>query len=204
MNTLNLNSTYSISKTFIKFKGVLNYIFNTDSSDYIDLNKKSLLASKKLNKFETIWDYESNFIESPNLRRGGFSGVSYVTLHSYGIEKNAGYGLFLKRQMNHTRRTCKHPIDGESTYEREFEMLKYCKSQNILVPRPVFFAKRKISNNQFAVLITEELKGFESLDKFNQRVLQNPEFKDERKKLILALARTILNLHNAKIVHRSL
>lgn len=153
----------------------------------------ALLTQHKLASFEQMWGYAGDWFEPPNRERGGWSGVNFIELTDESGKKHAFY---LKRQQGHMRRTWRHPIAGEPTFVREFEIMQHLKQHDVEAPNIVYFA----SKNTQAILLTEALDGFVSLDKLqDKRQANTPE-----RKLIGQLAAAVRRLHQAHVQHRSL
>lgn len=149
----------------------------------------ALLAQHKLASFEQLWDYAGDWFEPPNKERGGWSGVNYIELADEAGKK---HGFYLKRQQSHMRRTWRHPIAGEPTFVREFEIIQHLQQHNVSTPKIVYFA----SKNAQAILLLEALEGFVSLDKMNSNIAKH--------ELIGHLANAVRKLHQARVQHRSL
>ncbi len=163
---------------------------STLSSQY-----RQLLTLHQLASFEQLWDYQGDWFEPPNRERGGWSGVNYIELTD-----NAGakHGFYLKRQQGHLRRTWRHPIAGEPTFVREFEILQHLSKRQVATPTLVFFG----SQRDKAILLTEALTGFIAADAWlknhaNMRVHQ-------QRLLMCALANAVRKLHQSGVWHRSL
>lgn len=136
---------------------------------------------------DIIWGYEADWYEPPNHKRGGWSGVNYVS--------QAGQGYYLKRQENYQRRSLRHPFVGEPTYVREYEMLQYLRGKGVQTPELVLFAK----NARQSIMITAELKGFIAAD---QWFLQHAT--EDKAPVLKALAAAVRGLHRAGVEHRAL
>lgn len=68
---------------------------------------RDLFNSNDLSTFEALWQQEKNFVEPPNYRRKGWSGVTKLELGSQTY--------FLKRQEGQLRRSFMHPV-AKPTY----------------------------------------------------------------------------------------
>jgi len=169
---------------------------------FISPKWRQLLEFNRLLSFADIWKYRADWFEEPNNRRGGWSGVCQLELSD-----QAGNQLrvFLKRQENHVRRTWRHPLRGEPTFLREFEMLRYLQSCNVAMPAPVFFDSEMVEGKSRAILITEELVGYRPLDTVTEELFaqQRPAIATQRA-IVRATASTVRKLHDARIHHRSL
>lgn len=155
----------------------------------------ALLTQHKLADFEQLWDYQGDWFEPPNRERGGWSGVNFIEL---AHESGKKLGVYLKRQQNFMRRTWFHPVAGEPTFVREFNILQHLAQHQVNVPKLVYFASQQ---NQ-AILITEALVGYVSWDVW---LSTNPIISSARtKKIISALAVAIKSMHYSGVQHRSL
>lgn len=152
----------------------------------------ALLTQHQLASFEQLWAYKGDWFEPPNRERGGWSGVNFIELTNEAGKKQ---GFYLKRQQGHMRRTWRHPIVGEPTFVREFEIIEHLTQHNVKTPKIVYFGSQQTQ----AVLLTEALEGFVSLDKMQT------DFQFSQKiELIRQLAGAVRNMHLAGVQHRSL
>ena len=154
------------------------------SSQYL-----ALLTQHQMASFEQLWDFAGDWFEPPNRERGGWSGVNFIELAD---ETGKKHGFYLKRQQGHTRHTWRHPIAGEPTFVREFEIIQHLQKHSVNTPNIVYFA----SKNAQAILLVEALEDFVSLDKMQAST--------PKRKLISQLASTVRNMHQAQVQHRSL
>jgi tRNA A-37 threonylcarbamoyl transferase component Bud32 len=154
----------------------------------------ALLTQHQLASFEQIWGYQGDWFEPPNRERGGWSGVNFIELVSNSNEK---LGFYLKRQQGHMRRTWRHPIAGEPTFVREFEVMQHLKLHNVKTPNIVFFASKQTQ----AILFTESLENFVSLDRMQVGTSLNIV---QKRKLMGRLANAVRLMHQAHVQHRSL
>ncbi len=154
-----------------------------------------LLQQHQLASFEQLWNYQGDWFEPPNRERGGWSGVNYIELTD-----NAGnkHGFYLKRQQAHMRRTWRHPMAGEPTFVREFEILKHLSKHDVATPKWVFFG----SQQDKAILLTQALTGFLAADEWlNKRADISVSLQNS---LMRALADAVRKMHLAGVQHRSL
>lgn len=154
----------------------------------------ALLTQHNLASFEQIWAYEGDWFELPNRERGGWSGVNFIELTDKIGNKQSFY---LKRQQGHMRRAWRHPIVGEPTFVREFEMIEHLQRHNVKTPNLVFFASKQTQ----AILLTEGLKDFVSLDKLQ---VSTSMCIAQKRLLMSQLANTVRLMHQAHVQHRSL
>jgi serine/threonine protein kinase len=154
-----------------------------------------LLAQHQLASFEQLWNYQGDWFEPPNRERGGWSGVNYIELTD---DVGAKHGFYLKRQQGHLRRSWRHPIAGEPTFLREFEILQHLKTHQVATPECVFFGRKQDK----AILLTKALTGFFAADVWLSKA--SPINIHKKRALTSALADAVHDLHQAKVQHRSL
>lgn len=110
--------------------------------------------------FDYWWSRQGDWVEEPNERRDGTSGVQLL--------KGAGpesINLYSKKQVNHCYRTLRFPL-GRPTVFREQQAIQAFVALGIRVPELVFCAAQKNNGQWRAVLVTEELQGFVSLNEW--------------------------------------
>ncbi|MCY1295727.1 hypothetical protein D3C76_739120 [compost metagenome] len=95
------------------------------------------------------------WVEEPNRRRGGESGVQRVLADD-------GRLLYRKQQVGHICRDWRHPF-GYPTAIREYHSLQAIGELGIRVPRVVYAGCRKLDGEWQALLVTEALDGYSSL-----------------------------------------
>jgi hypothetical protein len=107
--------------------------------------------------FRYFWEQRGEWVEAPNMRRGGESGVQRVVASD-------GRLLYSKRQTGHIYRSWLHPF-GRPTVLRERDALEGLRQLNVAVPEVVFCgAERDEHNDWRALLVTAALDGFEEVD----------------------------------------
>ncbi len=154
-----------------------------------------LLQQHQLASFEQLWNYQGDWFEPPNRERGGWSGVNYIELTDNAGDK---HGFYLKRQQAHMRRTWRHPMAGEPTFVREFEILKHLNKHAVATPKWVFFG----SEQDKAILLTQALTGFLAADEWlNKHADVSVRMQNS---LMHALADAVRKMHQAGVQHRSL
>lgn len=105
--------------------------------------------------FAYWWSVPGDWVEPPNERRNGWSGMLRVA--------HEGRVVYVKRQRNHLCRTWRHPF-GWPTASREWSYLQKLSELDVPAPKPVFHGSRPTEQGIEAVLVTEELTGFTDLD----------------------------------------
>lgn len=124
-----------------------------------DLEGADLLALDTLAKRPFDW------FEAPNIRRGGWSGVTRIVLNPEA-PKEAQKAVFLKIQQNHhyiAPNTC---FLKRLTFEREFAAMRALKPHCEAIPDVLMFAKWKENGNELAMLVTESLDDWLPLDRW--------------------------------------
>ncbi|WP_236235232.1 lipopolysaccharide kinase InaA family protein [Pseudomonas faucium] len=108
-------------------------------------------------RFDYYWRQQGEWVEEPNQRRGGESGVQR-------LDDGNGKLLYAKRQVGHIYRSLLHPF-GRPTVLRELDALTSCEQLGVRVPRIVFCGAERDADKQWrALLVSEALDGFVELD----------------------------------------
>ncbi len=160
---------------------------------------REILGSNGLGDFASLWQLDAGWVEPPNLRRGGMSGVMR---HAVNLPDGQAAVLFIKRQENHVYRTFTHPWRGAPTLRREFRALSRCQRHAVPAVAPVYYAESRARGSQRAILITRALDGYRPLD----ALLQDWKALDtaQREAIIAAVARAARALHAARLQHNCL
>jgi|SRR5690606_13032602 len=107
-------------------------------------------------QFEHWWQLQGEWVEEPNRRRGGESGVQRLQL-----DRRL---LYVKRQVGHLCRSPAHPL-GRPTVLRERDALDGLSRLGIRVPRLVYCGGHyKAGEGWRGLLVTEALDGFSDID----------------------------------------
>lgn len=136
--------------------------------------------------FEDWWSFPGAWVEAPNQRRSGWSGVVRV--------EAAGRSFYVKRQYRHLCRDLRHPF-GWPTASREWRNLRRLRALGIAAPRPVFHAVRRGEDGTEAVLVTEALDGFSPLAELGAMPAAG------REAIARALGDCLGRLHRARLQH---
>src|SRR5436190_19447904 len=129
--------------------------------DFLATGWKEVFAFNGLRDFHSFWKLEADWFETPNERRGGWSGVARCELK---LPEGGTRRIFLKRQENHVAKSWRHPIRGIATLVREFTNLQHCERHRVPTAHVIYFAQRDVEGRLQAILATEELIGFRSLE----------------------------------------
>ncbi|MCW3147146.1 InaA protein [Stutzerimonas stutzeri] len=108
--------------------------------------------------FQRWWDTQGEWVEEPNQRRAGESGVQRVRLRDASQPL-----LYSKRQIGHLYRSLAHPF-GRPTVLRELQALQAFARLGVRVPELVYCGTRQQAGQWQALLVTAELDGFVSLE----------------------------------------
>ena len=167
--------------------------------DFVNERWRPILAHNGLSDFDALWRLEAGWFEEPNRRRGGWSGVSRCELALPGGGSRA---VFLKRQENPGTFSFRRPIAGVPTFLREYRRIIHYRACGIPTLEPVYFAMRTVGRDQRAILMTEELSGFTSLEDRVQRWLKDgAPPKAARRRILAAVADLLRDIHAHSIQH---
>lgn len=167
--------------------------------DYINERWRPILAHNGLSGFDALWALKAEWFEEPNHRRGGWSGVSRCELK---LPEGGTCAIFLKRQENHKARVWSHPVFGAPTFLREFQHIMRYRANGVATLEPVYFGMRKVGKDDRAILITEELTGFVSMEDRVQRWLkEGAPPRAVRLKILKAVAGLLRGMHAHGIQH---
>lgn len=167
--------------------------------DFVNERWRPILAHNGLADFNALWDLKANWFEEPNHRRGGWSGVARCELK---LPEGGTRAVFLKRQQNHGTFSWRHPLRGMPTFQREFSKIMHYKACGIPSVEPVYFAMRTIGKDQRAILVTEELTDFFSLQARTQQWLESgAPARPVRLRYLGAIAGLLAQMHAKGIQH---
>jgi tRNA A-37 threonylcarbamoyl transferase component Bud32 len=144
------------------------------------------------NRFDFFWQLDAPWFEPPNYCRGGWSGVSQISLRL----DNEPIPVFIKRQDRHQTRYWKRGFQRIPTFEREYLGITQLQALGIPTLDPIFFARHK----EKAILITKALTNYQSLDKLE---LQELSFL-QKNALISVVAEILAKLHSHHLQHNCL
>ena len=140
-------------------------------------------------RFDFFWRQQGEWVEEPNRRRNGWSGMIKLTMG----EKT----YYVKKQCNHLNRSLQHPT-GWPTVSREHQNIIRLNQLGIGTPRPVFHGVRRTSSGLEAILVTEELVGFRSLDHLHDLT------SEQKAALAREVGRILGIMHRAHLQHSCL
>lgn len=167
--------------------------------DFVNERWRPILAHNGLTDFNALWDLEAEWFEEPNHRRGGWSGVARCELD---LPEGGKRAIFLKRQQNHGTFSWRHPLRGMPTFQREFKHIMHYRECGVPTLEPVYFAMRTIGKDQRAILVTEELAGFLSMEERAQGWLEGGvPARPIRLRFLRAVAGLLAQMHAKGIQH---
>lgn len=111
----------------------------------------ALLRRYGLNTFGALWRLPEQWVEPPNVRRGGWSGVTRLTLD--------GVTVYVKRQKGQLRRFSHRPWRSRPTYYHEFLALNRLSRVGVPVVEWLLYAEQ----DDAAILVTRAPSGFVDL-----------------------------------------
>lgn len=147
--------------------------------------------------FDHYWQSQGEWVEEPNRRRGGESGVQRVLLPGNGM-------IYVKRQVGHIYRSPLHPF-GRPTVLRERDALRGLTKLQVRVPRLLFCGARR--DQQFgwkALLVTESLDGFEEITQWYEQGGRERYGEAVHDQLLKDLAVNLAKMHKGRWQHSCL
>ncbi|AJO80312.1 lipopolysaccharide kinase InaA family protein [Pseudomonas sp. MRSN 12121] len=147
-----------------------------------------------VDRFDYFWSRQGEWVEEPNKRRGGESGVQRIT----GAD---GRTLYAKRQVGHIYRSWLHPF-GRPTVLREQDALKGLSQLNVNVPQLVFCGAQRDSQGQWrALLVTEALEGFVEIEQWYAAGERERHGEALHERVLKELAATLARMHKGRWQH---
>ena len=151
-----------------------------------------MVLSTKRAEFDQWWATEGDWVEEPNYRRNGMSGVQCV--------ERDGKKLYVKRMTQHLFRSVRYPF-GRPTIVREIAVIKDLEKAGVIVPKIVYGEALKIDGEWRALLVTEDMKGFICIGDWYQQHAVTP-FPDEvREAMLKAVAVAFKKMHRVNRQH---
>lgn len=144
----------------------------------------------EIKEFTHWWDMSGEWVEPPNQRRGGMSGVQRIELN--------GETLYVKRMTHHLFHSWRYPF-GRPTIVREIQVLNEMKRAGINVPDIVYGKALKIDGEWRALLVTREMTGFCSIAEWYQRRKSAPCAPETHREMLRQVAQAFHRMHR---IHR--
>ena len=153
------------------------------------------LASAGIGDFDAVWKLPIKLVDDPNRGRGGWSEVGYYPLPVPVEDVTA---VYVKRQEDFSSFYWKKPVKGQPTFQREYQTLLWCLERELPVVRPVAFDVREQDGHTRAILITQALDDYISLDNMQYINALGLRY---RRKIIRHVACVVRKLHAAGLQH---
>lgn len=116
--------------------------------------------------FQYWWQQQGDWVEEPNARRGGKSGVQRL-LDETGV-------LYAKKQIGHIYRSLLHP-QGRPTVLRERSALLALDALGVPVPKLIYCGvERDPQQGWRGLLVTAELEGFMDIQSWYAKAAAKP------------------------------
>ncbi|QCY14342.1 lipopolysaccharide kinase InaA family protein [Pseudomonas sp. MPC6] len=148
-------------------------------------------------RFDYFWNLRGEWVEEPNVRRGGESGVQRVR----GSDGNL---LYTKRQTGHIYRSWRYPF-GRPTVLRERDALIGLSQIDVRVPEIVFCgAQRDPVHKWRALLVTKSLDGFEELEHWYAGGGRERHGEAVHDRVLKDLAENLARMHKGRLQHSCL
>ena len=141
---------------------------------------------------EDILGAPGKWVEPPNIRRGGESGVLRVELE--------GLTFYKKQQVGHVYRNLLHPL-GYPTVAREAKALRAAASLGVSTPSLVYAHVRKQDGAWHAVMVTAALDGYLSLEDFYANQLDQSLGSRRHHEILEAYGRVLARLNVGRWQH---
>lgn len=146
------------------------------------------------NRFDEFWALRGEWVEEPNVRRGGESGVQRVTTAD-------GRVLYAKRQTGHIHRSWLHPF-GRPTVLRELAALRGVQKLNVRSPEIIYCGARRNASKQWeALLVTAALEGFDEIENWYAAGGRERYGEELHTRLLKELAETLARMHRGRWQH---
>ena len=143
--------------------------------------------------FDLWWSGVGDWVEPPNQRRGGESGVLRMRDQDARL-------CYVKRQIDHLYRSWLHPL-GRPTAMREAAALHAWRAIGVRVPEVLFSAARQVGGQWQALLVTEALEGFQDLEHWYAQGGLERDGEALHARLLEAIGTTLARLHRERWQH---
>lgn len=151
-----------------------------------------MASRQQKEEFEQWWATEGDWVEEPNQRRNGMSGVQRI--------ERDGKVLYVKRMTNHLFYSLRYPF-GRPTIVREIQVIKEMERAGVIVPKIVYGKAMKFNGEWRALLVTEDMDGFICIADWYQLHQQKPFPDAQREGMLLAVAKAFKGMHSINRQH---
>lgn len=145
--------------------------------------------------FNHWWLRTGAWVEPPNQRRGGESGVQILA----PITPEQPW-LYSKRQVGHRFISWRYPL-GRPTILREKKAMQALERLGVQVPKLIFYGAEKRGKDWHALLVTEALAGFISLEEWYDQQRKQPVDSDIIEPVLEQVANTLYRMHRSGWQH---
>lgn len=143
-------------------------------------------------EFDRWWSTEGDWVEAPNYRRNGMSGVQCI--------ERDGKRLYVKRMTQHLFHSLRYPL-GRPTIVREIAVIEELARAGVIVPNIVYGNALKRNGEWRALLVTEDMTGFVSIDAWYQQHAVTPYPDEVREAMLKAVALAFKKMHGVRRQH---
>jgi tRNA A-37 threonylcarbamoyl transferase component Bud32 len=141
---------------------------------------------------DTWWQLQGEWVEEPNVRRGGQSGVQRIN--------QAERLLYAKRQTGHTYRSLLHPF-GRPTVLRERDALLGARRAGVCVPEIVYCATERSHQGWRGLLVTAALEGYQPISDWYLAQGRECHGEPAHQRVMQLIAENLARLHKARWQH---
>ncbi|MCO7543328.1 lipopolysaccharide kinase InaA family protein [Stutzerimonas nitrititolerans] len=145
--------------------------------------------------FQRWWNTRGEWVEPPNVRRDGESGVQLLQTRD-----RSRPALYCKRQVGHLYRSLRHPF-GRPTVLREQVALSAFGRLGVRVPDLVYCGASREGGRWQALLVTRALTGFVSLDAWYRDGAQRRYGDAVHRQMLEQLGLTLSRVHLGRWQH---
>ncbi|MBS7663788.1 InaA protein [Pseudomonas lalucatii] len=142
---------------------------------------------------DSWWQRQGDWVEPPNERRGGASGVQRIRDEQNRL-------LYAKRQTGHLYRSLRHPF-GRPTVLREFDALRGAHRAGVRVPEIVYCAAEHGRQGWRGLLVTAALEGFQPIEDWYAEGGRERHGERLHSRLLQQVASNLAQLHRARWQH---
>lgn len=149
---------------------------------------------KDASLFDQWWQQQGEWVEAPNRRRGGESGVQRLRHVSDEM-------LYAKRQVDHLYRSLLHPF-GRPTVLRERNAMLGLSKLGVRVPHLIYCgAHYQAGEGWRAILISEALEGFVDIDNWYAQGGAHCLSAAQHEQLLQQIGATLARMHLGRWQH---
>lgn len=151
-----------------------------------------MASRQEREQFDHWWATEGDWVEEPNQRRNGMSGVQRI--------ERDGKVLYVKRMTHHLFHSLRYPF-GRPTIVREIQVINEMAKAGVIVPNIVYGKAMKIDGEWRALLVTEDMSGFICIADWYRLHQQNPFPDAQREGMLKAVAKAFKAMHSINRQH---